>query len=405
MRHADDDVFDAERPAALDDLFQRRDHQLAAVEPEALGAGELQVAELFEAFGLDQLVEDGALALAGEADLLVGPLDAFLQPGLLRRIGDVHELDAQRLAVGAPQDRENLVQRAELQAEHPVEKDPAVHVGVGEAVGARVEVGLGPMRLEAERIEIGVEVAARPVGADQHQGVDRVARRLLDMSGREFDAAGLRARLELVADRPLDLVPVAIQGGNQFVARPERPIRPFPGRPLGASQRLGLLVLQALEKLLPFGVDRIRVGLIAGVEVFDIGRVAAIEERSAGKGGIGVLAGHVEGPGSAGGGPNRPAARGGGQFRGLITSMLQLRGNNCQKLNYYSYLDVSGRARAKGPGVTAGAFDYCAFNLRVRLSEHPAAAEPIVDADAGDPHRVLIVESACFPERRRTPRR
>ena len=106
MRHADDDLFDAERAAALDDLLQRRDHRLAAVETEALGAGELHVAELLEALGLDQLVEDRELALAGEVDLLVAALDALLHPGLLRRIGDVHELDAERLAVGAAQDRQ-----------------------------------------------------------------------------------------------------------------------------------------------------------------------------------------------------------------------------------------------------------------------------------------------------------
>src|SRR3712207_8008935 len=44
----------------------------SAVEAEALGAGVAHVQELLEAFGLDQLVEDGALALAGEGDLLVG---------------------------------------------------------------------------------------------------------------------------------------------------------------------------------------------------------------------------------------------------------------------------------------------------------------------------------------------
>src|ERR1700759_5705877 len=87
MRHADDDLFDAERAAALDDLLERRDHRLAAVEAEALGAGELQVAELLEAFGFDELVEDRALALAGKVDLLVAALDALLQPGLLRRVG------------------------------------------------------------------------------------------------------------------------------------------------------------------------------------------------------------------------------------------------------------------------------------------------------------------------------
>ena len=63
MRHAHDDLFDAELAAALDDLLQRRDDRLGAVETEALGAGVLHLAELLERLRLDQLVEDGARAL------------------------------------------------------------------------------------------------------------------------------------------------------------------------------------------------------------------------------------------------------------------------------------------------------------------------------------------------------
>ena len=71
MRHADHDLLHPEIAAALDDLLQRRDQRFAAVEAEPLGAGEFDIAELLEAFGLDQLVQDRAPALAGEADLLV----------------------------------------------------------------------------------------------------------------------------------------------------------------------------------------------------------------------------------------------------------------------------------------------------------------------------------------------
>jgi hypothetical protein len=116
MRHADDDLLHTERATALDDLLERRDHRLGAVEAESLGAGKLEIAELLEALGFDQLVENRALALAGEADLLVAALDALLDPRLLRRIGDVHELDAERLAVGAAQDRDNLADRREVEA-------------------------------------------------------------------------------------------------------------------------------------------------------------------------------------------------------------------------------------------------------------------------------------------------
>ena len=58
------DFLHAEIAAALDDLLERRDQRFAAVEAEALGAGVFDVEEFLEAFGLDQLVEDGALAFA-----------------------------------------------------------------------------------------------------------------------------------------------------------------------------------------------------------------------------------------------------------------------------------------------------------------------------------------------------
>ena len=81
MRHAEHDLLHAERAAALDDLLQRRDHRFAAVEAEALGAGEFEVAEFLEALGLDQLVEDGALALGVKVISLSGPsMRSCIQP-------------------------------------------------------------------------------------------------------------------------------------------------------------------------------------------------------------------------------------------------------------------------------------------------------------------------------------
>ena len=291
--HADADVLHAERAAALDDLLQRRDHRLAAVQAEALGTGELQVAEFLEPFGFDQLVEDRALALGGERDFLVGPLDTLLDPALLSRIGDVHELDAERLAVGAAKDRKDLAQCPDFEPENLVEKDRAVHVGVGEAVGARIEVLLVVVWLEAERVEIGVEVPARAVGADQHQGVDRIARGLLDLGAGELDASALGARLQLVADRLFDLVPIAIEGRDEFAARRLRPVRPRPRGPFGALEHIGTIVLQALEECLPLGINGLGIVLVAGIEVLDIVGIAAIEERRMGEGGVGILTGHA----------------------------------------------------------------------------------------------------------------
>ena len=94
------------------------------------------------------------------------------------RIGDVHELDAERLAVGALQDRDDLAQRAVFETDDVIEEDLAIVVGIGEAVGARIELLVILLAFDAQRIEIGVEVAAHAVGADQHQGAHRIAGRL-----------------------------------------------------------------------------------------------------------------------------------------------------------------------------------------------------------------------------------
>src|SRR5262245_30551027 len=108
MGHAEDDFLQSELAAALDDLLESRNDRFATVETKALGPGELDVAELLEAFRFDQLVEDRLLAVRREGDALVRALDPFLDPGLLVRRGYVHELDAQRRAIGALQDREHL---------------------------------------------------------------------------------------------------------------------------------------------------------------------------------------------------------------------------------------------------------------------------------------------------------
>jgi hypothetical protein len=292
--HADDDLFHPERAAAFDDLFERGDRRFGAIETEALGAGEFQIAEFLETFRFDQLVEDRALALRREGDFLVRPLDPCLDPTLLCGVGDVHELDAERLAVRAAKDRENFPQRAEFETEHAVEKDLTVVVRFCEAIRARVEIFLVVVRLEPERIEVCVEVPARAVGADQHQGADRIPRGLLHLGNGELDACRLRPRLDLVAERALQRLPVAVERGDEFAARGLRPVCPLPRRPARARRDGGGVVFEALEERLPFGVERRRIGLITGVEVLDVIGITAVEERGAREGGIGVLTRHAQ---------------------------------------------------------------------------------------------------------------
>ena len=185
MGHAHHDLLHAERAAALDDLLERRDHRFGAIEPEALGAGEFQIAEFLEAFGFHELVEDRALALAGEGDLLVGPLDTLLNPALLRAVGNMQELDAERLAIGAAQNGDDLADRAEFEPQHLVEENRPVEIGLVEAIGRRFQLLLLTRRLQPERIEMGVEMSSRAIGADEHECADRVAGSALDVGAGE----------------------------------------------------------------------------------------------------------------------------------------------------------------------------------------------------------------------------
>ena len=150
-------------------------------------------------------MQDRPLAVLGEGDSLVRPLDALLDPGLLRGVGDVHEFDAERGTVGALQDGEHLADGRELQPEHVVDEDAPVVIGLGEAVGLRRQLVVVLERLgDAERIQIGVQVAAHAVGADHHDGANRIARRLQDLFLAQARRAVGRLGLQLAGDVLLD---------------------------------------------------------------------------------------------------------------------------------------------------------------------------------------------------------
>src|SRR5690242_5399795 len=62
------------------------------------------------------------------------------------------ELDAERLAVGALDDGDDLAQRREFEAEHVIDEDLSVVVRLGEAVCPRIELRVVVALIEAERV-------------------------------------------------------------------------------------------------------------------------------------------------------------------------------------------------------------------------------------------------------------
>ena len=260
VRHADDDFLDAELPAALDDLFQRRDGRFAAVQAEALGARMLLVEEFFEYLGLDQAAQDRLLALGGEFGAVFDRLDPGLDPRLLVRILDVHEFHADGAGIGRLAAGDDLAQRRGVaEAEIVVDIDAPVEVTRREAVGFVVQLRVVLAHLDAQRIEVGQQMAAHPVAADQDQRADRIPGRLADLGVRR----GRRRRAGRATMPVGRSISVAHDAG-----RPGRPVRP--GQV--GQRRLGAVV-QIVEEIPPVVGDRARIGEIAFVQVDDEGRV------------------------------------------------------------------------------------------------------------------------------------
>src|SRR5262249_39356834 len=158
--HAEHNVLDAQGATALDDLFERRNHRFAAVESKALGAGIFDVNKSLKPLRLDELIENCPLALLGKDDLLSWPFNPLLQPAFLGGIRDMHEFESDGAAIGAAQDFQHFGNGCELEPEHAIEKNFPVMVGFAEPISGWMKLLMIFRRLDAKRVEIGMEMAA-----------------------------------------------------------------------------------------------------------------------------------------------------------------------------------------------------------------------------------------------------
>ena len=176
MRHADHEFAEAELGAAPEDRFERRHQQLGAFEAKPLGAGVTAIEEALEGLGPGQARQNSFPFGRGRRRPGVPPLEFVLEEGAFGQHLNMHVLDADPAAIGLAQQRQELAQTGALAAEQMVEPDLAVEIAVKKPVGPVVELGLRGAPIAAERVEIGFEMAAHPVGADQLHGADRVRR-------------------------------------------------------------------------------------------------------------------------------------------------------------------------------------------------------------------------------------
>ena len=174
MRHADDDIPDAKRPATLDDLLHRGNQSLGSIKAETLRSRVLHMEKLFQSLRFDELVENGPASFLSKLYLLAVALDSLLEPAGLLRIGDVHVLQSQRPAVSALDQFKDLAQRCDLKTQNIVDEDRPIHVGFAETVCSHVQFGMGDMVHHPQGVKLGDAMAANPVCPDQHKSSDRI---------------------------------------------------------------------------------------------------------------------------------------------------------------------------------------------------------------------------------------
>ena len=165
VRHAEHGGVEARVGGVRQDLVEHGNRGLGTFDAEALRADVLGGEELLERLGGVQPLEDAVLALLRV--LLDAPLEPLLDPLLLIGVLDVHVLDADRAAVRIAQHAEEVAEAHLGHAADAVGEELAVEVPDRQAVGGRIEL-LGCQRLlPAQRVEVGHQVTAHPVDADQ----------------------------------------------------------------------------------------------------------------------------------------------------------------------------------------------------------------------------------------------
>ena len=198
----------------------------------------------------------------------------------------MHELDAERPAIGALEQGQDFADRAGLEAQHPVEVDRAVEVGFAEAVEFGGQFRIAGRQFDAQRIEVGLQMAAHAIAADQHQGADRIMGGGADGLGQ--DSGVRRRRGGRGGRRSARLLrirfggrPAAVKhaGGLGRLGRDRAAPRPRGAR---GAHALGI-VAQLVEEGAPFTGNRRRIGRPFAVQVLDERGVGAIQEAGLGK--------------------------------------------------------------------------------------------------------------------------
>ena len=135
--HSDNYFLDSGRRAGLEKRVENSDEGFASFEGEAFLADIAGVEKSFEGFGGNNFFEDAALLGGGEGGLVAVAFHAIAEPTADAEVHDVHEFDADVVAVGLFEEGENIAQGAWTAAAEGAGIKNGIEIGVGKAEGGK----------------------------------------------------------------------------------------------------------------------------------------------------------------------------------------------------------------------------------------------------------------------------
>ena len=228
MRHAVHDLLEALLSAIFDHGFQRRDHRFPAVEAEPLGADILLAQEVLERLGFDHLRQDRPLAVLGKLDGLVDTFHPVLEEAPLFDIRDMHVFQADLAAVIGAQRGDQLAHGRPVETHRAAKEHQLVQLGAGKPVVFRRQISGDFLLRQAQRVKIRRQMAAHPVGADQHHRADRSIGSACDRGFVDRLARRCRGTAHRSLDGRFHLHGVERRG--QIIAIAQRPVAALPAR-------------------------------------------------------------------------------------------------------------------------------------------------------------------------------
>lgn len=218
VRNEEKELIEKNMEEEIEDMIKRGDKRLEEIKKEKIGEIIIEIDEMIEELRIDEIGKDGIIEIRSEGKIIVRELDELMNKGILRRIGNMNELEKDREEIGEIKDVENLRKGRILEEEKVVDEDIEVIVGRSEKVILRIKIVIVVRILgKEERVEIGVKMEENEIGEDNNDGEKDVERRMCDILGgerserREIGLKIRRIEIKIVGEMILKLGKVEVE--------------------------------------------------------------------------------------------------------------------------------------------------------------------------------------------------